>query len=219
MSDAASRAPAVACRPLPAPAAAQHNVTRMRTASLVLLGVLCVASSVPAQIKAQLPASPIAPAWDKGIQPISRDSYWNAIECGKHGGDRPPCVFYDADLCKNDDFTLALFTPYKMVAYEVWQTVRKHQPPPTPPFSEAQRTRVTLGVTHAAGSKNAITGVVIKRDGRTIKPATQSLDATGGKFIFDFAAFAPTSDITIELAGRLRTHTCIVEQPVLTMFR
>jgi hypothetical protein len=192
----------------------------MRTASLVLLGVACLqAPSLHAQIKAQLPNALATPAWGKGIQPISRDSYWNAIECGKQGGDRPPCVFYDADLCKNDDFTLALFTPYKMVAYEVWRTVRNHQPPPTPSYSEAQRTRITLGVTRAAGSRNAIAGVEIKRDGRTIKPATQSLDAAGGRFIFDFAAFAPTSDITIALAGRLRTHTCLVEQPVLTMFR
>ena len=191
----------------------------MRAVSLVLLGVLCLASSVGAQIKAQLPASPITPAWDKGIQPISRDSYWNAIACGKQGGERPSCVFYDADLCKNDDFTLAFYTPYKMVAYEVWQTVRNHQPAPTPSYSEAQRTRITLGVTSAAGSKNAITSVVITRGGKTIEPAARALDATGGKFTFDFAAFAPTGDITIELAGRLRTHTCLVEQPVLTKFR
>ena len=204
---------------MPATAAAQHNVTGMRTASLVLLGVLCLASSVHAQIKAQLPASPITPLWDKGIQLISRDSYWNAIECGKQGGPRPPCVFYDADLCKNDDFTLALFTPYKMVAYEVWRTVHNGQPAPTPSYSEAQRTRITLGVTRVASSKNTITGVAIKRGGKTIEPAATALDATGGKFTFDFPAFAPTADITIALTGRLRTHTCLVGQPVLTMFR
>ena len=50
------------------------------------------------------------PAWDKGIQPIARDHYWNAVECGKQGGDRPACVFYDADFCKNDEFVIALFT-------------------------------------------------------------------------------------------------------------
>jgi hypothetical protein len=205
---------------LPGGRAAQHNVEPMRTSALVLLGVLCLqAPSLRAQIKAQLPNGPMTPAWDKGIQPISRDSYWNAIECGKQGGARPPCVFYDTDLCKNDDFTLALYTPYKAVAYEVWRTVRNHQPAPTPSYSEAQRTRITLGVTPAAGSRNAITGVVIKRGSKTIEPAAQALDATGGKFTFDFAAFAPTGDITIELVGRLRTHTCSVQQPVLTMFR
>lgn len=193
---------------------------RLRTSALLLLGILCLpAPPLHAQIKTQLPAEPITPAWDKGIQPISRDSYWNAVACGKQGGARPACVFYDADLCKNDDFTLALYTPYKSVAYEVWRVVRNGQPAPTPSYSEAQRTRITLGVTPVAGSGNALTGVVIKRGGRTIEPVARALDATGGKFTFDFTAFAPTAGITIEMAGRVRTRTCLVEQPVLTMLR
>ena len=100
------------------------TVRRVRSALLTLLGILCAHTSVLAQIKAQLPEGPMTPPWDKGIQPISRDSYWNAIACGKQGGARPACVFYDADLCKNDDFTLALYTPYKSVSYEVWRVVR-----------------------------------------------------------------------------------------------
>jgi len=177
------------------------------------------ASPARAQITAQRPAGANTPVWDKGIQPISRDSYYNAIACGKQGGERPPCVFYDADLCKNDDFTLALFTPYKMVAYEVWQAVRQHREAPTPSYAEAQRTRITLGVTPVKGSKNAITAVNIKRGGRVVKPATQSVDASGGRFIFDAPAFAPTGDMTIELVGRVKTHTCLVPKAVLTLFR
>jgi len=76
-----------------------------------------------------------------------------------------------------------------------------------------------LVATRVPGSKNAITGVVITRDGKTVTPDAQALDTPGGSFTFGFAAFAPTGDITIELAGRLRTHTCLVEQAVLTMFR
>ena len=193
---------------------------RPRTSALLLLGVLGLPGpALHAQIKAQLPNEPMRPAWNKGIQPISRDSYWNAVECGKQRGARPACVFYDADLCKNDDFTLALYTPYKSVAYEVWRTIRSGQPPPTPSYSEAQRTRVTLGVTLAKGSTNAITGVVIARGGKTIEPAARAVDVTGGKFTFDFQAFAPTADITIEVAGRARTQRCSVEQAVLTRFR
>src|SRR3954454_25337199 len=166
---------------------------RMPITVAVLVAATCVAAApLRAQIKAQLPAAPIAPPWDKGIQPISRESYWNAVECGKQGGARPACVFYDADLCKNEDFTLALYTPYKAVAYEVWRVVHNGQPAPTPSYGEAQRTRVTLGVTRAAGSKNTITGVTIKRGGKTIEPLARALDATGGKFTFDFPAFAPT---------------------------
>jgi hypothetical protein len=176
-------------------------------------------ATVAAQIKAQLPKGPITPAWDKGIQPISRESYWNAVECGKQGGQRPLCVFYDADLCKNGDFTLALFTPYKQVAYEVWQAVRQKQEPPTPSYGDAQRTRITLGVTPVAGSTNPITAAAIKRGARVVKPATQSLDGSGGRFIFDFPAFAPTGDITIELTGRARTQSCVVDKGILAKFR
>jgi hypothetical protein len=194
----------------------------MRVARLVipLLFLVTCLHAVPAraQIKAQVPAG-ITPAWNKGIQPISSESYWNAVECGKQGGDRPACVFYDADACKNDDFTLALFTPYKFVAYTVWQAVRKKQPPPTPSYAEAQRTRVVLGVTPVRGSKNPISAVAIKRGGRVVQPATRTLDGGGGTFIFDFAAFAPTSTITIELTGRSKTVSCLVERAVLGRFR
>ena len=187
---------------------------------LVLLATLSLSTArLFAQIRAQLPNGPIKPAWHKGIQPISRDSYWNAVECGKQGGARPACVFYDADLCRNDDFTLAMYTPYKSVAYEVWRGVNNGQPAPTPSYGEAQRTRVTVGVTLAPGSKNTITGLLIRRGGKTIEPAARALDATGGKFTFDFAPFAPTAGITIEVAGALRTRTCTVGQAVLTAFR
>jgi hypothetical protein len=192
---------------------------RRATILATTVGLALMPGAAGAQIKAQLPKGPMTPAWSKGIQPISRESYWNAVACGKQGGQRPLCVFYDADLCKNDDFTLALFTPYKQVAYEVWQAVRQKQDPPTPSYGDAQRTRITLGVTPAAGAKNPITAVTIKRGGRTVKPATQSLDGGGGRFIFDFPTFAPTEDITIELAGRGRTQTCLVDKTILSKFR
>ena len=178
------------------------------------------AASAYAQITAQPPRGPLTPPWDKGIQPISRDSYYNAIACGKQGGANPPCVFYDAGLCKNPDFTLALFTPYKQVAYEVWQAVRNKQEPPTPSYADAQRTRITVGVTPGAGSKNPIARVAITRGGRAVSAITQSLEAGGGgKFIFDFAAFAPTDDVTLELAGRAKTVTCAIDKSVLALLR
>ena len=190
----------------------------MRT-FVVIFGVLWLGVvAVQAQLKAELPST-ITPVWNKGIQPISRDSYYSAITCGKQGGARPLCVFYDAEICKNDDFVLAMYTPYKAVAYEVWQTIRNKQPAPTPSYSEAQRTRITVGITRATGSKNAITGVTITRGGKTIEPTAKALDGPAGNFTFDFTAFAPTSDITIELAGRTRSLSCLVEQPVLTLFR
>ena len=196
------------------------TIRGVRAALIVLLAALGLCPpALHAQIKAQLPDAPMTPPWDKGIQPISRDSYWNAVECGKQGGARPACVFYDADLCKNDDFTLALYTPYKSVAYEVWRVVKSGQPAPTPSYGEAQRTRVTIGVTRSSGTKNTITGLLLKRGGKTIEPTARALDPTGGKFTFDFAPFAPTAGVTIEVAGSLRTRSCTIEPSVLTAFR
>jgi hypothetical protein len=194
----------------------------MRTSALTRLALVLLLHAAPTHaqtITATLPQGPINPPWDKGIQPISRDSYWNAVECGKQGGARPACVFYDAELCKNDDYTLAMFTPYKSVAYEVWRVIKNGQPAPTPSYAEAQRTHVTVGVTLAKGSKNMITGLVIKRGGKTIEPIARALDTTGGKFTFDFAPFAPTADITIEVAGKERTRSCSVDKTVLAGFR
>jgi hypothetical protein len=190
----------------------------LRLAAMVAAIASLRTMAVDAQIKAQIPAN-ITPAWNKGIQPISSESYWNAVECGKQGGDRPACVFYDADLCRNEDFTLALYTPYKMVAHTVWQAVRRKQPPPTPSYTEAQRTRVVLGVTPVRGSRNAISAVTIKRGGRAVPPATRTFDGGGGTFIFDFAPFTPTASITIELAGKARTLTCAIDRSVLTRMR
>ena len=191
---------------------------KARSLAVICLTLLCAART-EAQIVAKAQEGPATPAWDKGIQPISRDSYYNAIECGKQPGARPACVFYDADLCKNEDFALTFFTPYKMVSYEVWQTVRRKQPAPQPDYGSAQRTRVTLGITPVKGSKNPITALNIKRDGKVIKPATQSVDEAGGRFIFDPPVFAPTGELTIEMIGRSATKTCRVSVEVLKTLR
>src|ERR671915_333987 len=93
----------------------------------ILLGLTLIAVSTATasgQIRAQIPAN-VGPDWDKGIQPIGQDNYYKAIECGKAGGENPGCLFYDAGLCKNDDFVLALYTPYKYVALQVWNAVRQ----------------------------------------------------------------------------------------------
>ena len=147
-----------------------------------------------------MPAS--QPPWSKGIQPINRDSYYHAIECGKQGGAQPSCVFYDADLCKNDDFVLALYSPYKQVAYEVWGAVSRKRPVPTPSYSAAQQTRVVIGVTPVRGAKNQIADVRVRRGGQVIEADTRTIDGTSGNFIFGFPPFAPTASITLEMVGQ-----------------
>ena len=107
--------------------------------------VLAVAGAQPARAQVTARARPGAvPAWSKGMVPVNAESYYHAIECGKQGGDDPPCVFWDTGLCKNDDFTLAWYSAYKEVAYQVWTAVRKKQPAPQPSYQSAQRTRWIL---------------------------------------------------------------------------
>jgi hypothetical protein len=198
------------------------GVPTIRVARLLAASLLVMYQVMPAlaQITAQArPAPPPAPAWNKGILPISQESYYNAIECGKQGNEDPPCVFYDTGLCQNDDFTLALYTPYKMVAYEVWRAVRQKRPPPMPSYQLAQSTRVTVGITPVRGSKNPITNLVLKRGGRVVMPVDRSVDDSGGRFTFDYPAFAATGDVTLDLVGRSKTVSCVIGKSVLTQFR
>jgi hypothetical protein len=184
--------------------------------ALVLSGIHVV--TVHAQIKAQARPAP-TPPWTKGIQPISPESYYNAIECGKLGGDDPPCVFWDTGLCKNNDFELAWYTPYKQVAYEVWVAVRRKQPPPQPNFQAALKTRVTIGVTPVKGAKNTLKELVVKRAGKPAVPVDRSVSGGGGRFTFDTAVFGATADVTLELVGSERTLSCVVSQAVLRQLR
>jgi hypothetical protein len=158
------------------------------------------------------------PAWSKGILPISPESYYSAIECGKQGGADPPCVFWDTGLCKNDDFTLAMYTPYKQVAYEVWTAVQSKKPAPTPSYPAAQQTRVTIGVT-ARGSRNPLTNLVVRRGTTAAAPVDRSLANGGGRYTFDFPAFAATGALTLELVGKDRTISCSIDQTTLRSFR
>jgi hypothetical protein len=185
---------------------------------LVVLWILIQSMPAFAQIKAQARSAP-TPPWDKGILPISSESYWNAVECGKQGGENPPCVFYDTGLCKNDDFTLALFTPYKMVAYEVWRAVQQKQPPPTPSYPQAQQTRITVGVTQVRGSKNVLADLVLKRGGKPVPPVAKSVGANEARITYDYPAFAATADVTLDLVGKAKTISCVIERSVLAQFR
>jgi hypothetical protein len=193
-------------------------VTRLST----VLAFLMFANHAAAQ-GAVVPVKPQArpsgpPAWSKGILPISPESYYNAIECGKQGGADPPCVFWDTGLCKNDDFTLAMYTPYKQVAYEVWTAVQSKKPAPTPSYPAAQQTRVTIGVT-ARGAKNPLTNLVVRRGTTTVAPVDRSLANGGGRYTFDFPAFAATTAVTLELVGKERTISCAIDQTTLRSFR
>lgn len=183
------------------------------------VGLLGLPGTAGAQIKAQVRPAP-TPAWSKGILPISPESYYNAIECGKQGGDDPACVFWDTDLCKNDDFALAWYTPYKQVAYQVWTAVRKKQPAPQPNYQAAQQTRVTIGVTQVKGAKNVLTDLVVKRGGKPAVAVDRSLAAGGGRFTFPTEAFAASGGgLVIELVGKEKTVSCAVDAATMRKLR
>ena len=175
-------------------------------------------ADVLGQVMAQARNAP-TPPWGKGILPISPESYYNAIECGKQGGADPPCVFWDTGLCQNPDFVLTFYTAYKSVAYEVWRVVNQKQPAPKPSYGEAQRTRITIAIKPARGSKNPLENLVLKRGSRTIVPVDRSVSAEGGRFTFDYPAFAPSTDVTLDLVGQSKTISCRIPQAVLTTFR
>jgi hypothetical protein len=185
---------------------------------LISLALAIMQAASATTIKAQARPAP-TPAWNKGILPISPESYYNAIECGKQGGQDPPCVFYDTGLCKNGDFAIALYTPYKSVAYEVWRVVSQKQPPPQPNYQQAQQTRITIGITPVRGSTNTFTDLALKRGGRAVAPVARTLMDGGGRFTFDFPAFAATGSVTLELVGKTKTISCLIDQPVLAQFR
>ena len=191
----------------------------MTRALAVLLVAVALAPALAAQapIKGVVPVS--KPAWSKGIQPLNRDSYYQAIECGKQGAAQPSCVFYDADLCKNEDFVLSMYSPYKQVAYEVWGAVSRKRPAPTPNYAAAQQTRVVIGITPVRGAKNQIANVVVKRAGKTVEPDTRTIDGTSGNFIFGFPPFAPTATITLDLVGKTRTQSCVFDRTALSRLR
>ena len=101
-----------------------------------------------------------------------------------------------------------------------WQAIGKSRMPPRRATATRSRPGSRSGITPAAGAKNPHhRGRRSSAADASVKPATQSLDGGGGRFIFDFAAFAPTGDITIELTGRTRTQTCLVEKSILQKFR
>lgn len=189
------------------------------TASVTLQGGLqAQASGAATSIRAQARPNP-TPAWGKGIQPISQESYYNAIECGKQGVADPPCVFWDNNVCKNDDFTLAWYTPYKQVAYEVWAAVSRKMAAPQPNYQAAQRANVTIGFTQAKGGKNTLKEVILKRAGKPATVVDRSLSGGGGRYTFQTAAFAPTAEVALEMVGSERTITCTFSPAVLRQMR
>lgn len=188
----------------------------------VLLAAVGWVLFAPADVSAQITAvaRPGArPAWSKGLRQVDAESYYNAIECGKQGGEDPACVFWDTGICKNDDFTLTFYSGYKEVAYAVWAAVRANKPAPQPSYQSARMTRVTVGISPVRGAKNPFTDLVLKRRGKAVPPVDRYVAGGSGRFTFDYSAWAPTSGVTLEMVGKARTISCAIPPAVLRQFR
>jgi hypothetical protein len=122
-------------------------------------------------------------------------------------------------MCKNEEFELTFYTGYKMVSYAVWNAVRQNQPAPTPDYAEAQRTRVTIAVKPLHASKNPVVDVQVKRDKKVLQPAARAVTAAEGRFTFDYPVWAPTTDIDLEVVGKVKPMMCHIEKDVLERMR
>jgi hypothetical protein len=47
----------------------------------------------------------------------------------------------------------------------------------------------------------------------------RALAGGGGRFVFDYPAFAPTAAVTLEMIGKARTLTCTITPAVLRQLR
>ena len=194
----------------------------MRNLSLGLALAVVAAAVMPSLAAEPIKASARAgakPSWSKGIQPINRESYYNAIECGKQGGQDPACVFWDTGFCKNVEFDLTFYTAYKSVAYAVWNAVRQQQPAPTPDYAEAQRTRVTVAVKAVDAKNNPVVDVHIKRGGKIIQPLARSPTGVDMRYTFNYPEWAADTDIDLEIVGKKRPILCRIDKDVLAQMR
>ncbi len=64
-----------------------------------------------------------------------------------------------------------------------------------------------------------LTDFVVKRAGQPAMPLERSLAAGGGRFSFDYPAFAPTATVTLELVGKERTLSCVIPPAALRQLR
>ena len=87
-------------------------------------------------------------------------------------------------------------------------------------YQEAQRTRVTIAA-HAGerlkerlDRSRAQTGW---EAGCTIRIV--SVNDGGGRFTFDYPAFAATADVTLDMVGRAKTISRLIDKAALTRFR
>ena len=144
-------------------AAGAERGMRLRYVVSLTVALALTAPAARAQVKGHLPPT-ITPPWTNGIQPISRESYWNAIDLRQAARRRGRRASSTTPNCARTTSSRWRSTRlYKQVAYTVWQAVSHKQPAPTPSYGEAQRTRIIVGLKPLHRSQNPVAGLTIAR--------------------------------------------------------
>jgi len=109
--------------------------------------------------------------------PINAESYYtrSSAEAGRR---RPPCVFWDTGICKNDDSAWLLLS-HKQVAYEVWTRCARSGRHRSPAISRAANARDPRGDA-GAGLEERLTDLVVKRGGKPVPAAIRTISAARG---------------------------------------
>lgn len=84
------------------------------------------------------------------------------------------------------------------------------RPAPTPPWNK--------GIAPIT-PESYFSDLVLERGGKVVAPIARSVSGGGGRFTYDFPAFAATASVTLDLVGKANTISCVIAQPVLAQFR
>jgi hypothetical protein len=76
---------------------------------------------------------------------------------------------------------------------------------------------VTIGITPVKGSANALTNLILRRGGKPVAPVDGSV--ASARWTFDYPAFAPTTNLTLEMIGKTRTISCVIDEKTLVPWK
>jgi hypothetical protein len=178
-------------------------------------------------------ALPIAQSTDTGIiERLDAETHAQAVACGRSG---PACSVAPYQLCASDGrYAARIVTPFSRVASGVNDAMMAGRRPNAMTPGAATRWGVGIYVYPAENSEkaDAIQRLEIRRDGRTIQPATStvgplSVKATDGStkqlargfFAFPVDVFAPTADVTVVFVGSAGETTCVLDAARLRALR
>jgi hypothetical protein len=135
---------------------------------------------------------------------------------------------------RNPPFQFTVVSPYSAALVAAAEARRKFEETPKIDVGTANDALVAIAVQPGKNitTADAIESVAIKRAGQTIRAVRQSVrpvtvrtvagltrDLSEGRFVFDFATFAPTEEIEIVLVGKTRNFSWTISTEELAAMR